>query len=155
MVSAAITAVVTDGTKFLLVKRSDNSDAFPSMYSLPGGFLDAKTSNSPGETLEETVIRELKEETGLNVSKNNLELFAVYSDPDIDPRAHVINACYIVHAKEQLIDCNYIIHPQDDISDYCWVYDLPNYDLAFNHFEIFKNAISFLNSKKIISTDTL
>jgi len=55
--------------KVLLTKRTDNG-----LWCLPGGGVD------PGESVEETVIREVQEETGLTVRV--LRLIGVYSDPN-------------------------------------------------------------------------
>jgi 8-oxo-dGTP diphosphatase len=46
--------------KILLIKR--NTLPFKGYWALPGGRMD------PGENIEQTVIREVKEETGLDVS---------------------------------------------------------------------------------------
>ncbi len=48
------------GDKILLIKR--NTKPFVGYWALPGGRMD------PGETIEQTVIREVKEETGLDVA---------------------------------------------------------------------------------------
>jgi 8-oxo-dGTP diphosphatase len=45
--------------KILLIKR--NTHPFIGFWALPGGRMD------PGETIEQTVVREVKEETGLDV----------------------------------------------------------------------------------------
>jgi len=65
------TAVIFDEAreKVLLTKRADNG-----LWCLPGGGVD------PGESVEETIIRELQEETSLTVRV--LRLVGVYSDPD-------------------------------------------------------------------------
>jgi 8-oxo-dGTP pyrophosphatase MutT (NUDIX family) len=64
-------AVIFDKTreKVLLTKRADNGQ-----WCLPSGGAD------PGESVDETVIREVWEETGLKV--HVLRLVGVYSDPN-------------------------------------------------------------------------
>lgn len=65
----AVSAVVTDSEgKILLHKRSDNF-----LWSIPGGAMEL------GESVEQAVIREVKEETGFNVKV--LKCIGIYSDP--------------------------------------------------------------------------
>lgn len=60
-------AIIRDQTgRILLQKRSDYGD-----WGLPGGGME------PGESIEETMIREVKEETGLDVS--SYELASIYT----------------------------------------------------------------------------
>ncbi len=55
------TAIITyPNHKILLIKR--NTKPFVGYWALPGGRMD------PGETIEQTVVREVKEETGLDVA---------------------------------------------------------------------------------------
>jgi HAD superfamily hydrolase (TIGR01450 family) len=68
-VEAGIAAVVFDQSgKVLLGKRTDNG-----LWGLPSGHVE------PGETAEEAVIREIREETGLHVKVTRL--IGLYSDP--------------------------------------------------------------------------
>lgn len=64
------TAILFDesGTKILLTRRTDNG-----RWCLPGGGMD------PGEDLAETCVREMKEETGLDVQVKRL--IGIYSSP--------------------------------------------------------------------------
>jgi ADP-ribose pyrophosphatase YjhB (NUDIX family) len=65
----AVSAVVTDSDgRILLHKRSDNF-----LWSLPGGAMEL------GESVEQAVIREVKEETGFDVEV--LRCTGIYSDP--------------------------------------------------------------------------
>jgi len=63
-------AIIFDqGGKFLLTRRADNGQ-----WCLPGGGLE------PGESFEEACVREVEEETGLNVHIKRL--IGVYSNRD-------------------------------------------------------------------------
>ena len=61
-------AVFNEHGEILLQKRSDNG-----FWSMPGGAVD------PGESVEQAVLREVWEETGLHVRV--VRLVGVYSDP--------------------------------------------------------------------------
>jgi len=63
----------------------------PEGLALPGGFVEV------GETVESAVLRELKEETGLDAKIN--KLFGVYSDPKRDPRFHVVSVVFVCDAE--------------------------------------------------------
>ncbi len=63
----------------------------PEGLALPGGFVEV------GESVESAVLREIKEETGLDARINRL--FGVYSDPKRDPRFHVVSVVFVCDAK--------------------------------------------------------
>ena len=63
----------------------------PIGLALPGGFVDE------GEWVADAAIREVKEETGLDVEI--VELFHVYSDPSRDQRLHTVSTVFIGRAK--------------------------------------------------------
>lgn len=69
--------------KVVLVFRRDPPR---SLYAIPGGFVKV------GETVEEATIREVKEETNLTIT--HMEQFAMYSDPNRDPRRHTASMVF-------------------------------------------------------------
>ena len=65
----------------------------PHGWALPGGFVDY------GEPVETAAQREAKEETNLTVTL--IEQFAVYSDPNRDPRKHTISITFLATASDE------------------------------------------------------
>ncbi|WP_428026841.1 NUDIX domain-containing protein [Arcobacter sp.] len=92
----------------------------PLGIAIPGGFVDI------GETVENAVIREMKEETSLNVSIESL--LGVYSDPKRDERFHTVSLVYVCKAYGKPI-------AQDDAKE-VFVFkrdDIPLDKLVFDH----------------------
>ena len=96
-----VDAVVPRGGSLLLVKRGRYP--FEGMHALPGGFVEAD------ETVEEAVVRETLEETGLRTKA--VRLLGVYSDPGRDPRGHTASVVF------ELAITGGRLHGGDDAAD--------------------------------------
>ena len=68
LVVAVTAAVINDDGEILLQRRVDNE-----LWGLPGGAMDI------GESVGQAVVREVKEETGLDVEPTGV--VGIYSDP--------------------------------------------------------------------------
>ena len=115
----------------LLIKRKN--EPFKDCWAFPGGFVNID------ESAEEAAIRELKEETGLEVSR--IEQLKAYSNPDRDPRERVITIAFIAESQIK------VVKGGDDAKEARW-FDISNLPpLAFDHEQILKDAIEKLRGK--------
>jgi 8-oxo-dGTP diphosphatase len=86
LVLVAACALVDIEGRILLARRPEGK-SMAGLWEFPGGKLD------PGETPEAALIRELKEELGIDVSANCLAPFAFASHPY--PRFHLLMPLYL------------------------------------------------------------
>jgi 8-oxo-dGTP diphosphatase len=89
----AVDSVIFFEGGVVLIRRLN--PPFQGCYALPGGFVEI------GESTEEAVVREAKEETGLVIDL--VGLVGVYSDPHRDPRGHVVSVCYFSKGAGNLV----------------------------------------------------
>lgn len=112
--------------KVLLVLRK--YEPFRGMWSLPGGFLNEN------ETLSECAMREVYEETGLDIE---LDRAFVVDTINRDPRGRVISVVHTALVNRREWD----LHPGDDAVDAAWfgLDALP--ELAADHLEIIRKVL--------------
>jgi len=84
---STVDAIIEIDGGIVVIERSNP----PFGLALPGGFVDY------GDSLEDAVTREVKEETDLSVTE--LKQFHTYSEPNRDPRFHTIGTVFIAEAK--------------------------------------------------------
>ncbi len=134
--ASTIDVIVVKEDKVLLVKRKH--PPFKRSWALPGGYLKYGK-----ETLYQTAVRELREETNLIVSESDLELLGVYSDPGRDPRGHVISHVYIARKFSGVLKAG------DDAQETSFfpINKLPK--LAFDHDKILKDYLVKLNKREL------
>lgn len=121
-VAATVVLHDTDRNAFLLILRAH--EPFYNHYAFPGGFLEVGK-----ESIEETAVRELEEETGVRLSTHELTLVDVRSHPLRDPRDHVFDIAYYARAKQ--VEAAAL----DEASAYRWMTanELGTIQLAFDH----------------------
>lgn len=104
----------------VLIKRKNP----PYGWALPGGFVDI------GETVEQAVVREAKEETNLDFTIE--KLVGIYSKPDRDPRGHTVSIVYVGKATGEMV-------AKDDATEISVfsIFELP--EIVFDHKEIIMN----------------
>ncbi len=81
-----VDAVIDMGPGVVLIRRKNP----PLGWALPGGFVDE------GERVESAAVREALEETGLEITLD--DLLYVYSDPARDQRMHTLSIVFTAHA---------------------------------------------------------
>jgi 8-oxo-dGTP diphosphatase len=124
--SSIIPFYLHDGTVFVLLgQRAQESKAFANAWALVGGFLDPG-----GESLEQCAARELKEETGIEVSPKSMKLVAVQSSPKRDPRGQIIDTVW-----STLLQTKLPAEAADDLQAAAWypLGEALDMNLAFDH----------------------
>jgi len=104
-----VTFLIEFKNKFLLISRAKNASNFPSLWAFPGGKVEFE------ETVIDTIKREVKEETGLDLHDEACFLDSYFFKK-------TVGIAFMVRAKS----CKVII--SDEIVDYRWVSDIQDLD---------------------------
>ena len=146
---AIFTLDSSDELNILLINRGD----FPykNRWAIPGGFL-----HSGMESLDEAAARVLKSETG--VDNVFLKQLYTFGSPKRDPRTTVISVAYTALVPKSLLHIQSGIHAKDarlfkikyDVDGINFIsgnIKVTEDDLAFDHAEIVRMAISRLRTR--------
>ena len=126
-VDALVIALQGKERSILLVKRGN--EPYKNQWALPGGFMNMD------ETLLQACLRELQEETGLQL--NDMEQFRVFDALDRDPRHRTISVVFYAYLSEILP-----VSGGDDAAKASW-FPLPQLPpLAFDHAAIVTEFLS-------------
>lgn len=97
--------IMNDKGEFLIQKRSDNKKTNPGLWSITGGGVEA------GEHSYETVIREAKEELGVNINPDEVNFMLSIK------RKHAFADVYLVM---QNINIDDVVMQEEEVSDVKW-----------------------------------
>lgn len=117
----------------LLIRRGQ--EPFVGRWALPGGFV------AMDETLEESVLRELEEETGLRARLWGQ--VGAFGDPGRDPRGRTVSVAFLLIVGP---DQDGAVRGADDAAEAAWhpVDRLP--ELAFDHGKILEAGLRRLRA---------
>lgn len=115
----------------LIQRKTKENDAFGGWWALPGGFL-----NTGEESLTDAVAREVGEETSLQTKSSDYKLFDQYSDPQRDPRGHIISLVF-----ETLVDEGNLIAADDAEDIKVFPFNQLPTRLAFDHNKILNDYL--------------
>jgi len=101
----AVGGIVVDGERVLLIQRGHAPNA--GLWSIPGGRVEW------GETLHDAVVREVREETGLEVEVG--PLVELLERMDDEPTYHFVIIDFLAYAIGGTLQAG------DDASDVRWV----------------------------------
>jgi len=117
-VDAIVYCSTAGQVQVLLIERG--AEPFKQKWALPGGFVEMQ------ETLEQSCIRELQEETGLEIEK--MRQFKAYDAVNRDPRHRTISVVFSAEVQHPMP-----VKGGDDACNAKWfpLDELP--ELAFDH----------------------
>ena len=115
--------------EFLIQKRTPNKKFFPNMWSQTGGGVDT------GETTLQAALRECKEELGIDINPNNMELILSFK------RKYDFVDVWLV---KQDIDISELVLQEDEVADVKWatvdeIKDLMNSGKLAKSIEVYFN----------------
>ncbi|MEO7995151.1 MAG: NUDIX hydrolase [bacterium] len=120
----AVDIIIQTPEGIVLIHRAN--PPYQDKWCLPGGFVDI------GETCENAARREAEEETGLVVRIG--KLVGVYSDPQRDPRRHVVSVCYTA------VPISGTLKAADDAREVRTFQSLASGQLGFDHAQMCEEA---------------
>ena len=119
--------------QLLLIERGN--EPFKGMWAFPGGFVE------DDEDLEAAALRELHEETGMEL--HTMKQLHTFGTPGRDPRGRTVSVVYyaVVDADEHSVKGG------DDAAAASWVNVKDITALAFDHKEVLNFALQLLKDE--------
>ena len=132
-------ALIRREDEYLIIRRSTQADYGARRWELPGGKVE------PGETVEEALVREIFEETGLTVDV--IQLMRAYTNRDSLPDSQHIEITYLCTHRSGAIQLNPREH---DLHRWLSLNDLKKLDYPARDFLV--DLLSTLDTGTITSS---
>ncbi len=144
-VDICICSFVDSKLNVLLIKRKNNPDK--GLFAIPGGYVDI----ADNESLEDSALRELKEETG--VTGIPVQQLKTYGDPSRDPRDRTITTVYYALVKKSMLE-KQKIEAESDTLAVRWfpLEELPE-KMAFDHRRILDDLYTRVQGRMFYTGD--
>lgn len=133
-----ISSVIVNKGKVLILQRSKDEDVFPGLWEIPGGGVEF------GESVEDALIRETKEETGLNVSiLQPVNVFDYLREKE-DLLVHAIQLNFIVKMIGGKIKMS------DEHDNFAWITakDMEKYNLSKETKNVINLSFDLIKNEK-------
>ena len=85
--------IMNKNGEILLQKRSANKPRNPNKWAKTGGHVDS------GESVKNAILREVKEEVGIDIPKNQVEILEIYKSKDPNNKYFAYDFLFIVDYK--------------------------------------------------------
>lgn len=133
-----VTAFVEKNGKVLILKRSDKEKFLPEYYELPGGKIEF------GETPEDALKREIKEETNLEITVINP--FSTFSYVSDNNKRHTIDIQFITKLASDIRN----IKLSKEHVKYSWITagEIKDYKISVKMKEALKKGFKFISKNK-------
>ena len=105
-----------------------------------------------GESVEDALIREVKEETGLHITVSQVALLGVYSDSRRDLRRHTASAVFVVTLRR-----GSQLRAGDDAKDveFVSIHDIPSLDMFSDHKSILGDFLHYISNNDSIDAEVI
>lgn len=154
--------VINPAEEVLLIRRSRKANACAGLMAFPGGFIDSEALQGEkwktgAETPEQAALRELKEETNLELCGVNLLFVGEYEGHKRDPRDNEFSwsktHAFVYRIDEKTFnEQKDLIRGMDDADEAKWIplTEALAMKLAFDHSQILKDALVFISRTSLV-----
>ena len=118
--------IIQNDGAYLLCKMADDRGVFPGQWALSGGGME------PGETMEQALRREIREELGDALEITEVKPWAFRDDIRVKTYADgTTEEIYMIYLIFDCVSANREVKINEEFQDYAWVKpeDLAHYDM--------------------------